>query len=86
MIKLIHVTDLHLVEPGERLFGLDPLAQLESCIDHINRNHPDTDLVVFSGDLTDDGAPSAYAALADRLTTLKPPFRLMLGNHHRIYS
>lgn len=80
-MKIVMVTDLHLVAPGEKLFGLDPLTRLEDCIADLNRNHADADLVVFCGDLTDQGEPSAYAALADRLAGLAAPFRLMLGNH-----
>ncbi|PSJ60846.1 phosphodiesterase [Pseudaminobacter soli (ex Li et al. 2025)] len=80
-MKLIQVTDLHLVNPGEKHFGLDPLARLEACIADINRNHADADLVVFSGDLTDRGEAIAYEALKQRLATLVPPYRLMIGNH-----
>ena len=80
-MKIVLVSDLHLVAPGERLFGLDPLARLEDCIADINRNHADAELVVLSGDLTHDGTPAAYAALADRLGRLAPPHRMMIGNH-----
>lgn len=80
-MKIIQVSDLHLVAPGEKLFGLDPLARLEDCIADLNRHHADADLVVFSGDLTDGGEATAYAALAERLAELAAPFRLMLGNH-----
>ncbi len=84
MIKLIQITDPHLVEPGERLLGLDPLARLEACLAHVNAHHADADLVVLSGDLTDDGSPAAYAALRERLAGLKAlPWRLMVGNHDK---
>ncbi|MDQ0509870.1 phosphodiesterase [Ancylobacter amanitiformis] len=80
-MKIIQVSDLHLVTPGEPLFGSDPLDRLEDCIVDLNLHHADADLVVFSGDLTNDGEPAAYAALGERLEALVPPFRLMLGNH-----
>lgn len=80
-MKLIVVSDPHLVAPGARLFGRDPLANLEACIESINRDHADADLVVFAGDLTDDGLSEAYRALADRVRALIPPWRLMMGNH-----
>ena len=80
-MKIIQVSDLHLVPPGERLFGSDPLARLEDCITDINTHHADAGLVVFSGDLANDGQREAYAALAERLDALEPPYRLMLGNH-----
>ena len=80
-MKLILVSDPHLVKPGEELFGSDPLANFEACIASINREHADADLVVFAGDITNDGEASAYAAAADRLEELVPPYRLIPGNH-----
>jgi 3',5'-cyclic-AMP phosphodiesterase len=80
-LKIIQVTDTHLAAPGARLFGLDPLARLDACIDDINRNHADVDLVVVSGDLANNGERAAYVALKESLARLRPPVRLMLGNH-----
>lgn len=80
-MKIIQVTDLHLVTPGETLCGLDPLARLQACIADINRNHGDAALVIFTGDLSETGDEVTYRALSDELGKLIPPFRLMLGNH-----
>ncbi|NDV88235.1 phosphodiesterase [Aurantimonas aggregata] len=80
-MKLIQITDPHLTLPGETLFGLDPHARLDACLDHVAKHHGDVDLVIVTGDLTHDGEPAAYAALAERLGGFALPFRLMLGNH-----
>ncbi len=80
-MKLIQVTDLHLRAPGERVAGLDPTASLSVAIDDINRNHPDADLVVFTGDLSDDGSIASYRSLEAAIGRLVPPSRLLLGNH-----
>ncbi|GGA87484.1 3',5'-cyclic adenosine monophosphate phosphodiesterase CpdA [Brucella endophytica] len=80
-MKIIQVSDLHLTAPGGTLSGIDPLARLEDCIADLNRHHADADLIIFSGDLTNNGEPEAYAALKDRLATLIAPYRLMMGNH-----
>src|SRR5690606_38545370 len=80
-LKLILVSDLHLVTPGETLFGMDPLRGLKHCIADINREHADADLVIFAGDLTNDGQPEAYAALVEQIADLKPPPSFMVGNH-----
>ncbi len=80
-MKIIQVTDLHLVAPGERLHGLDPLGRLDAALADIAAHHGDAALVVFSGDLADAGAPAAYEALRDRLARFPVPVRLMLGNH-----
>lgn len=80
-MKLIHVTDLHLRAPGTLVSGRDPLLNLQAAIADINASHADARLVVFSGDLSDDGSAASYRALASALDALLPPFRLMLGNH-----
>lgn len=80
-MKLIHVTDTHLVKPGEMLFGLDPQARLEACVADINRHHADAGLCVITGDLTHWGEAEAYALLRDCLAPLAVPLHLVVGNH-----
>jgi Icc protein len=80
-MKLIQVTDLHLLCPGLGLLGIDPKARLEACIEDINRHHEDAALCIFTGDLTDRGEPEAFALLGEVLAKLKLPYRLLLGNH-----
>ncbi len=80
-MKIIQITDLHLVTPGELLFESDPLGRLDACIADVCANHADADLCVITGDLADRGEPEAYAALRDRLRRLPMPVRLLLGNH-----
>src|SRR5262245_4395890 len=80
-MKLLHLTDTHLVQPGETLYGLDPLKRLQACIADMTAQHADADLAVITGDLTHWGEPAAYAALHDCLSTLQIPVRLLLGNH-----
>ncbi|MGI9301496.1 MAG: hypothetical protein ACR2RB_02145 [Gammaproteobacteria bacterium] len=31
-MKFIHFTDTHLVSPGEKIYGLDPLARLHQVV------------------------------------------------------
>lgn len=80
-MKFIHVTDTHLVEPGTRLYGLDPEERLKLCIADINRHHADAAFAIFTGDLAHLGQPKAYAALRSTLATLAMPRHLLLGNH-----
>ncbi len=80
-MKLIQITDLHLVVPGSRLHGLDPLGRLDRCLDDVATRHADAEICVISGDLTDRGEPSAYDALKTRLENFPLPVVLMLGNH-----
>lgn len=80
-MKIIHITDFHLVAPGEELWGLDPIERLEGCLSDITRWHGDADFCVMSGDLTNKGDPEAYAWLAERLASFPLKTFLIPGNH-----
>jgi len=80
-MKLIHLTDTHLVTPGETIYGLDPLFRLNSAIDSINEFHSDADLCVITGDLAHTAQPKAYMALKGVLNRLTIPCRFIMGNH-----
>ena len=80
-MKLIQVSDLHFIPPGQRLFGLDPHARLDAAIADINQNHGDAEICLFTGDLADGGTPKAYESLREALTALRIPYRLLIGNH-----
>lgn len=82
-MKLIHLTDPHLVPTGENLFGLDPADRLRRTFIQINRDHADAELCVITGDLTDKGTREAYGLLKELLEELAVPHRLLLGNHDR---
>lgn len=81
IVKFIHVSDLHLVPKGDKLWGLDPFARFEACLDDIARLHRDAAFVVISGDLAERGEVLAYRQLKARLADFPIATHLMLGNH-----
>jgi len=83
-MKIIQITDIHLVDRGYRLHGLDPLHRLETCIADINAKNADADLCIITGDLAHKGTIGAYEALRDCLRPLSIPCHFLMGNHdHR---
>lgn len=82
-MKLIHITDTHLVQPGQRLYGLDPAARLEAAIADINRHQTDADLVIVTGDLTHWGEIEAYDLFRQAMERLTIPWRVLVGNHDK---
>ncbi|WP_036837622.1 phosphodiesterase [Pleomorphomonas oryzae] len=80
-MKLIQLTDPHLCGRGELVCGRDPAKSLTAAVADINRHHADADLVIITGDLSDDGSPQSYRLLAEIIVPLVPPARLLLGNH-----
>ena len=80
-MKFIHLTDLHLVPPPQKLWGFDPLQRLDLCLADIAKYHPDAEFCAISGDLTERGDVDAYKALKERLDRFLVPTYLMMGNH-----
>lgn len=80
MLKLIHLTDLHITPSGTEHLGCCPRQRLEGAIESINREHADAEWVIITGDLTALGQTSAYNELHERLAMLRVPYRLCLGN------
>jgi Icc protein len=80
--KLVWLTDLHLVEPGQDWpQGIDPLARLRVCLQEIRVQHADAARVVISGDLIQLRNPAAYSTLRRELAQMPMPYRLLVGNH-----
>jgi 3',5'-cyclic AMP phosphodiesterase CpdA len=79
-MKFIHLTDLHLVRPGKKLWGFDPAQRLDACLKDIVDFHPDASFLAITGDLTDLGEREAYELLKDRLARLPFPSHVIPGN------
>ncbi|MHB0790083.1 phosphodiesterase [Bradyrhizobium sp. 5.13L] len=80
-MKIIQITDLHLVSIGDRLFDNDPGERLKSCLADVAKHHADAELCVITGDLAHHGQKGAYVRLREALEVLPMPVRLLLGNH-----
>ena len=84
--NVIHLTDLHLVPPGERVYGLDPAERLAQAVSSIAARHgPDgpapAAMAIVTGDLTHEGRPEAYALLRGLLAEIPFPVHVIPGNH-----
>ncbi len=81
-IRVLQITDTHLIaEPGAEVYGLDTFATTEKTLAQMKSDGWTPDLVIHSGDLTDDGTAEAYRRLRSLLTTLELPVFCVLGNH-----
>lgn len=80
-MKIIQLTDTHLMPPGISANGVDPEVRLRAAIGDINARHADADLLVITGDLCNHGDASAYALLREIIEQAPFPVRLLLGNH-----
>ena len=79
---IAHITDFHLLAAGRLAYGrIDTRALVDRAFETLGRFHPRPDLVVVTGDVTDDGHPEAYAHAATLLRALRIPALAVPGNH-----
>ncbi len=79
---IAQISDTHLAGWGRRTFGVAPMGEnLARCIRHINRLDPQPDLVLVTGDLTNNARPEEAERAASLLDALRAPFYVIPGNH-----
>jgi hypothetical protein len=77
---IAQLSDPHFMPENVRLFGrLDTAGYLKRAVEHLNALGPD--VVLITGDLTNDGDEQVYAAFADIVAALHAPFFVLTGNH-----
>ena len=90
-MNILHLSDIHFrlsYEPSQQgykdmIWRMDnPLIHLKTALDHA-KSKAQIDLLLISGDLTEDGGPEDYAYLKQWLTKEMPkvPIIVTLGNH-----
>jgi Icc protein len=80
-MKIIVLTDPHMVPEATTIIGIDPYARLLAGVRHVNAHHADAACAIVAGDLTHGGDRVSYGRLREVLAQLTPPCRLMIGNH-----
>lgn len=80
-MKFIHISDIHLTIPGERMGGLNPHRRFAQALDNVRAHHGDAECIIITGDLTHWGETRAYESLREMLVELPCPVRLLIGNH-----
>ncbi len=79
---IAQISDTHIAGPGLKTYGIAPMAEnLARCVKHINAQSLKPDLVLLSGDVTNDFTRSEAQHAADILAALDCPYYLVPGNH-----
>lgn len=85
-VFVVHLTDVHLfAEPGGRLGDVDTDASLREVLDFLRQDllqlGRQPDLILMTGDLSQDGSPQAYARLKEAVLDFRAPLAVLPGNH-----
>lgn len=79
---IAQLTDCHVRPPGQVFADVvDTKAMLAAAVDAVLALSPRPDVVLLTGDLTNDGEPEAYATIRPELARLPMPVYAIPGNH-----
>lgn len=81
-IRILQFTDTHLyADPASELCGLNTDASLHAILELAVSNDWPADLVLTTGDLSQDETENAYRRFHDIFSTLQVPVYCLPGNH-----
>lgn len=79
---IAQISDVHIAEPGQKTCGVAPMAEnLTRCVESINALKPRPDLVLLSGDVSNNATLPEARRAATILSALECPLYLVPGNH-----
>ena len=81
-LKLIQVSDIHLFGKKDKaLLDVRTEESFQAILDLIQKDTNPADLIILSGDITQDASPEAYRRVAELMSQLKVPVYCIPGNH-----
>ncbi|MDH3537579.1 MAG: 3',5'-cyclic-AMP phosphodiesterase [Gammaproteobacteria bacterium] len=81
-LRLVQITDCHIfADEGERLQGIDTRQSFAAVKDAVATHNDSLDLLLATGDLSQDGSAESYAWLARQFDAIGLPTFWLPGNH-----
>ena len=81
MLKLVIMSDIHILPPQEVKFGLDTAERFEKAIADVNEFYDDADLCIYAGDIADKGKIESYQLFDKIRKNNSVKSLVMMGNH-----
>lgn len=84
-VLLVQLSDSHLfAEPDGRLLGMDTADSLSQVVRLVRDEQPDIDLVLATGDLSQDASLESYQRFREITAPIAAPIRWFPGNHDEL--
>lgn len=84
-VLLVQLSDSHLfAEADRRLLGMNTRQSLEKVIESVLAEHPAVDLLLATGDLSQDGSVESYQAFRQLSAQIAASARWLPGNHDEL--
>jgi Icc protein len=82
IVRVVHITDTHIPgKAGSEVYGVDSFEALRTLISVIQEDCAKTDVLIATGDLSQDGTEASYRRLRSLLGPLGRPTYCIAGNH-----
>nr|WP_314582044.1 3',5'-cyclic-AMP phosphodiesterase [uncultured Pseudomonas sp.] len=86
-VLLVQLSDSHLfAEADGKLLGMTTRRSLEAVVDLVLAEQPHIDLILATGDLSQDGSVESYRAFRESSERLDAPKRWLPGNHDELHE
>lgn len=82
-MKIIHMSDLHLTGNGTPVWGENSRRKFMSALSQV-RSMEDIDVIIVSGDISDDGTIDSYIYADQEFAKLNIPTYWCAGNHDNL--
>ena len=84
-VLVVQLSDSHLfAEADGELLGMKTRDSLKAVVDLVLAEQPGIDLVLATGDLSQDGTVESYQAFRDQSARIQAPKRWLPGNHDEL--
>jgi 3',5'-cyclic-AMP phosphodiesterase len=84
-LKILQFTDTHLFANNDgRLMGVDTYSTCQQVMEVAKEQEESPDLVLLTGDLSQDETPASYERLAELVQNFKVPVYFLPGNHDQV--
>ena len=81
-VYVVQLTDSHLFADAQgTLLGMNTRDSLQRVIDTVREEQPRVDVLLATGDLSQDGSEESYACFRELTASLRAPARWLAGNH-----
>lgn len=82
VLRIVQISDMHLFEnTDETLLGVNTQQSFRVLLDLLKADEMAPDLILLTGDLSQDGTEKSYQRLAEQVSELQIPVYCVAGNH-----
>lgn len=83
-LRVVQLSDTHLfADPAKTMLGLAPQQSLDAVLALLKREQPAIDVLLATGDFSQDNSQASYRRLHEQLAALAVPMYWLEGNHDK---